>query len=309
MMINKNMDVWHIVFYDELSLINKLHFLNINIYNFKQIDKYKYSFETYRKNRGKIKENFNDCNIISKKGFFNCLESLIFKTTFICVVIASLFMYNASKKIWKIQINGDYIEIESVLKEELEKHDLVVRSYYPSYKKLKEIEVDISRYLAKEIEFLELRRTGSVISLRYQKRRVSPSLPQKGNNLYATKDGMIRYFNVQSGVKQVKEYDYVRKGDLLVSEIVETSSGDLINVGTLGSVFANTFYIIDVEVSCNGEDESNVFSKMLDRAKVKIGSYLSKGEKIEIERVLNYSIDEKIGRMKVYYMLLEDITI
>jgi len=308
-MFSKNIDVWHIAFYDELSLVNKLHFLNVEIYNFKKIDKYKYYFETGRKNRGKIKKKFKDCELVSRKGILNYLEAMVTRTTFICVLVASLSLYNVSKRIWKIEINGDYEEIEAVLKEELIKHNLVVSNYYPSSNKLKEIEENVFLYLSKEIEFLELRRKGAVIALRYQKRRVASPLPEKGVNLYATKDGMIRYFSVQSGVKQVKEYDYVRKGDLLVSDVVETSGGELINVGTLGSVFANTFYVIDVEINHDKEDEVSVFSKMLDKAKVKIGSYLSKDEKIEIERVLNYSVDESSGRMKVYYMLLEDITI
>ena len=308
-MYSKNIDVWHIVFYDELSLLNKLNFYNINIYNFKKIGDYKFYLQTERKNRGIIKKNFKNYKLVSKKGFFNYIESMITRTTFLCVIIASLSLYNVSKRIWRIDINGDYEEIEDVLKEELIKHNLTISNYYPSGKRLKEIEGDISLYLSKEIEFLELRRSGSVVSLRYQKRRVATPLPEKGTNLYASKDGMIRYFSVQSGVKQVKEYDYVRKGDLLVSDVVETSGGDLINVGTLGSVFANTFYIIDVELKHDNEDEASIFSKMLDKAKVKIGSYLSKGEKIEIERVLNYSITENDGKMKVYYMLLEDITI
>lgn len=308
-MFSRNIDVWHVVFYDELSLINKLHFYNIDIYNFNKIDKYKYCFETGRKNRCIIKKHFKDCKVVSRKGLLNYLEAMVTKVTFICIIVASLFMYNVSRRIWNIKISGDYEEIENVLKEELIKHNLVISEYYPSNDKLKKIEGDMSLYLSKEIEFLELRRSGAVISLRYQKRRIANSLPQKGTNLYATKDGMIRYFSVQSGVKQVKEYDYVRKGDLLVSEVVETSGGDLINVGTLGSVFANTFYIIDVSLEHNNEDEASVFSMMLDKAKVKIGSYLSKDEKIEIERVLNYNINETSGSMKVYYMLLEDITI
>ena len=191
--------------------------------------------------------------------------------------------------------------------EELNKYDLKISNYYPDDNKLKEIEGNMSLYLSKEIEFLELRRKGAVITLRYQKRRSAAPLPEKKTNLYATKDGMIRYFNVQSGVKQVKEYDYVRKGDLLVSDVVETSSGDLINVGTLGSVFASTFYVIDVKVEGDYVDEATMFSNMLDKAKRKISENLSKDEKIEIERVLDYSINE--GNMKVYYMLLEYITI
>lgn len=308
-MFNRDIDVWQVVFYDEVSLINKLFYFNVEVYNFKKIDKYKYYFETKKRNRKIIKKNFKDCKRIGRKGFFNYLEAMVTKTTFICVVIAFLAMYNVSKRIWKIEISGDYNQIENVLKEELKKHNLFVGNYYPSNYRLKEIEDDISLYLTKDIEFIELRRSGAIISLRYQKRRTAVTLPEKRTNLYATKDGMIRYFNVQSGVKMVKEYDYVRKGDLLVSDVVESSDGDLINVGTLGSVFANTFYVIDVEIERNNEDEAVVFSKMLDKAKLKIGSYLSKNEKIEKENVLKYSIDENKGMMKVYYMLLEDITI
>jgi similar to stage IV sporulation protein len=308
-MIYKNLDVWEIVFYSELALINNLHFYNVSIYNFKKIDEYKYRFETEKKNRKKIKKNFKEYKLVGRKGLLNYLEVIFTKTTFICVLIGSITMYNVSKRIWKIEINGDYKEIETNIKDELTKNNILISKYYPSSNNLENIEKNISLYLSKDIEFLELRRRGSVIFVRYQKRRMAPTLPEKGTNLYASKDGMIRYFDVQSGVKTVKEYDYVRKGDLLVKDVVETSAGELINVGTLGSVFANTFYVIDVEIDNKGEDEAIVFSNMLDKAKNKISSYLSKGEKIEIERILNYSIDKNKGKMKVYYMLLEDITI
>lgn len=309
MMINKNIDVWNIVFYDELSLVNKLHFYQIEIYNFQKIGDYRFCFETKRKNRKKIRENFKESKIIRKRGLLNYLEVIVTKATFLCIVISCVFLYNVSKRIWKIEIYGDYKEIEEVIGLELTKNNLEVSRYYPSSDKLKDIEGKIALYLSKELEFLELRRVGSLISVRYQKRRVAYPLPQKSNDLYATKDGMIRYFEVHSGVKQVKEYSYVKKGDLLVRDAVENSSGDLINVGTLGSVYANTFYIIDVLLDHEDNDEAVIFSKMLDKAKVKIGTYLSKGEKIEIERVLNYSIGERQSKMKVYYMLLEDITI
>lgn len=308
-MVDRSKDVWSVVFYDGISLINKLNFYNIEVYGFKKIADYKYSFETFRKNRKIIKKNFKESKIISKKGIVNWLEEMLLKTTSLCIVVAFLFMHNVSKRIWKIDITGDYVQVESIIKDELIKNNIYVRGYYPSDKELKEIEDKISLYLSKEIEFLELRRKGSVLMLRYQKRRTSTPLEGKGNNLYATKDGMIKYFNVKSGVKQVKEYDYVKKGDLLVKDVVETSDGQLIDVGTIGGVFANTFYVIDVEVENDSEDEAVVFSKMLDKAKYKIGSYISKDEKIEIERILSYSIDKEVGRMKVYYMLLEDITI
>ena len=212
-MFSKNVDIWNVVFYDEVYLVNKLNFLKVELYNFRKIDKYIYYFETKRKNRKVIKENFNDSKLVSRKGLLNYLEAMMCKTTAICVIVGCLFMYNVSKRVWKINIIGDYSEIESDLMSQLFFNNISVSGYYPD--NLKDIEDSISRYFSKEIEFLELRRIGSVINLRYQKRREPIELPVKGISLYATKDGMIRYFDVQSGVKQVKEYDYVRKGDLL----------------------------------------------------------------------------------------------
>ena len=308
-MINRNIDCWNIVFYSDVSLINKLKVLGIEIYNLKRIDNYKFYFETRRKNRKIIKDNFNDCKIVSRRGFLSYIEAMVKKTTIFSIVIASFIMFNVSKRIWDINIVGDFEIVESRIYEELVKNEIEISKFYPSNDKLKSIENSISLYLAKDIEFLEIRRVGSVINVRYQKRRKADELPIKGDSLYASKDGMIRYFDIASGVKHVKEYDYVRKGDLLVSDILETSKGELIDVGTLGSVYANTFYIIEVNLNYSEEDEASVFSTMLDKAKVKVGSYLSKGEKIEIERVLDYKINDGVGYMKIYYMLLEDITI
>ena len=107
-MFSRNIDSWHIVFYDGVSLINKLDFYNVEIYNLKKIDNYKYYFETGRKNRKLIKKNFKDCKLVAVKGFFNYFEVMISKMTFVCILIASLSLYNVSKRIWKIEINGDY---------------------------------------------------------------------------------------------------------------------------------------------------------------------------------------------------------
>lgn len=308
-MINRNIDGWNVVFYKYSSLINKLRDLGVEIYNLRKIDNYKFYFETKRKNRKIIKDNFHDCKIVSRRGLFSYIEAMIKKTTIFSVVIAGLIMLNVSRRIWDINIVGDYESVERSIYEELVKNELEISKFYPSSERLKEIENSISLYLSKDIEFLEIRRLGSVINVRYQKRRIADELPIKGDSLYATKDGMIRYFDIASGVKHVKEYDYVRKGDLLVSDMLETSSGQLIDVGTLGKVFANTFYIIEVNLNYSDEDEASAFSKMLDKAKLRIASYLSKDEKIEIERVLDYKINAGIGYMKIYYMLLEDITI
>ena len=110
-----------------------------------------------------------------------------------------------------------------------------------------------------------------------------------------------------SGVKNVKLYQSVKKGDLLVSDILVTSDNNSIYIGTIGKVFASTFYYI--EVRCNYDlDDASKQAYLFDLARKKVSENInSDDEYIESEIVLVN--DLKNGYMKIYYVLYEDITI
>jgi hypothetical protein len=126
-------------------------------------------------------------------------------------------------------------------------------------------------------------------------------------SLYASKDGVIRRFSISSGVKNVGVYDFVKKGDLLVSDILVNTNNESILIGSVGKVFASTFYY--VEVSSNAIlDDASKQALLLDRARSEVSKNInSEDEYIESENVLINDLNN--GYMKVYYVLYEDITI
>ena len=129
----------------------------------------------------------------------------------------------------------------------------------------------------------------------------------KKGSLYASKSGVIRAFYLLSGVKQVKVYDFVNEGDLLVSDILVTTQEENVLVGTLGKVFASTFYYIEVKCDLDLDDASKQ-AYLLNEARNKVSENLNSVEEyIESEQILVNDI--KNGFLKLYYVLYEDITI
>lgn len=310
-MLNLGLDTWAVSFYSEVPLLNKIRRIKLRIRDFEKIGDYKYSFKASLFKRKLILDNFKDCKIIKKEGILNYLLIIISrKSTLFGLILSFILLHNLSLRTWGIDISGDYKEIEDPIALELRKNGVEISKYSMGGKELKRVENNISNYLIKDLEWLEIRRVGSKINIRYQKRRKIPELPSKRTSLYATKDGVIKYFNISSGVKHASENQFVRQGDLLVLDVIESTSGDLVNIGTLGEVYANTFYIIEVSKIFEEEiDEAEAFLELLQMSKKKIGENLSKGESIEKEMKLEFNIYNNEGYLKMYYMLLEDITI
>lgn len=56
---------------------------------------------------------------------------------------------------------------------------------------------------------------GSVFHVEYTKRKQDSIKKDDFRNLYAKKDGLIAYFDVDSGLIQVKKNDYVKKRGII----------------------------------------------------------------------------------------------
>lgn len=301
-----NYDIYLFHYYSFVGLLNRLVDLHIEVKNYYIHDEDFY-LKINRKYRKLVQDNFKDCKIVSKIGVINRIESLIKKPiTLISLFVAIAFFINLSVRIYDINIIGDYPLIEKELMSFLNENGIVNFSKDVNQKKIGEVSLLLKEHFNDELEFIELKKVGATISLAYKKRRKNLVLEGKKGSLYATKDGVIKGFSLHSGVKNVQVYDFVKKGDLLVSEILITTNNEPIKVGTVGKVFASTFYY--VEVNCKKEDDASTLACLLDNSRYIVSKNInSDDEYIESEMILKQ--DLKNGYLKVYYVLYEDITI
>ena len=299
-------DIYLFHYYSFVGLLNRLVDYGIEIKKY-YVYGNDFYFKIHRKYRRIIKEKFNDFRIVDKIGVINTLEKLVLKPITLVSFITSIVLFiNLSNRVYGINIKGDFPNIEIDLKQFLSDNGISAFSYGIDEKKLKEISLKLKEEFNEELEFIEIVKEGATISLNYKKRRKAMVIEGKKGSLYASKDGVIKRFSLVSGVKNVKVFDFVKKGDLLVSDILVTSNNENILIGTMGKVFATTFYY--VEVNCKREDEAATLACLLDSARYEVGKNLnSDDEYIESENILVNDINR--GYLKVYYVLYEDITI
>ena len=301
-------DIYLFHYYSFSSLINRCNILNISVKKY-----YIYNNDFYlkipRKYRKKVSENFNDFKIVSKIGVINFFELLINKPITLISLFLSIFLFiNLASRVYKIELNGDYPYIESYLKEELKNEGINIYGYNIKEENINVIENKLKEKFNDELESLEIYKRGAKIVVNYKKRRKINDLTYNKGSLYATKDGVIKSFDISKGNKQVKINDFVRKGDLLVSDMITNNNEENINIGTRGSVFALTYYFVEVSLSNPLNEEIGNYVSLLDMARKEVYRNInSDTEYIEKESILIQ--DLKSGYMRVYYVLYEDITI
>ena len=301
-------DIYLFHYYSFSSLINRCNILNIPVKKY-----YVYNNDFYlkipRKYRKKVSENFNDFKIVSKIGVINFFELLISKPITLISLFLSIFLFiNLASRVYKIELNGDYPYIESYLKEELKNEGINIYGYNIKEENINVIENKLKEKFNDELESLEIYKRGAKIVVNYKKRRKINDLIYNKGSLYATKDGVIKSFDISKGNKQVKINDFVKKGDLLVSDMITNNNEENINIGTRGSVFALTYYFVEVSLSNPLNEEIGNYVSLLDMARKEVYRNInSDAEYIEKESIIIQ--DLKSGYMKVYYVLYEDITI
>lgn len=101
----------------------------------------------------------------------------------------------------------------------------------------------------------------------------------------------------------VKVNDYVKKGDLLVSNTVTSTSGVDKIIETQGIIKAYTYIDYEASIDKNKFDDGEAFSYLLYSIRCKLGII----DKIDRENVLDYGIIGNKRVLKMQYVLIEDI--
>lgn len=157
------------------------------------------------------------------------------------LIISSFF-------VWDITITGTETIPEKSVIEALERHGVKLGAYIPSLntdKIEKEIvlEVDGLSWIS-----LNLRGTVAAVEIRERNANTQPVDLQSPSNLVATFDGQIESLEITGGVAAVKRGQIVKKGDLLVSGVIDSNALGYRLVRARGEVTARVTLTYDIEI-------------------------------------------------------------
>ena len=170
-------------------------------------------------------------------------------------LLATALLIFSSFFVWDIRIEGADVIHEKVILEAMEKRGFYLGSFIPS------LDTEITEQaLILDLEGLShvsinLRGTVAYVEIRERNHETEIIDRKTPSNLIATADGQIEALQITGGVAAVKLGATVKKGDLLVSGIIDSAALGYRLVRARGEVLARTTKTYQMEISYETEEK------------------------------------------------------
>ncbi len=297
-------DLYEVVSDDIISLLNAFKKDHLIVFQLTKIDDNTYRF--YLPIYQRFLARKYNMQIIKSIGILYYLVVLFCKKINIIGVISfALTLLICSRFIFKVEITGNSPSNTKLVEEVLKENNINAGDLKKSYQELNEIYDDLKASFKGKIDYLNIYQEGGVLFVKYTNSVGAKEVENNFQNIYASKDGVIQSIDVSSGNIVVQVNQFVKKGDLLVSNTITSTNGENKIIATKGKIMAYTYVTYQGEIDAKKMDEGEAFSYLLYTIRAKLGSI----DKIDREKVLSYDIIDNKRVLKMQYVLIEDIAI
>jgi len=252
---------------------------------------------------------------ISRKNGFIFLFRRLYRRIFfiIGIVIFVLLIYAFSNVIWNIEIVGNNVVNDQLILKSLNKAGLKIGAHKKNIN-LRDIENSLLKDI-KELSMVTISLDGTKAKVEIVERTMPPTILdlEKPMNIVAAKDGILTKVIALKGQKLVKEGDFVKKGQILISGVIKDSQNLPIDVTrALGEVYAKTWYESIKEVPLKyryfertGKCEKSIYLVLPNNNIIKLRSNINKfqfyDKIIEKEQVKLLGFNSPVTKVTEYY--------
>lgn len=297
-------DLYEVASDDIISLLNAFKKDHLIVFQLTKIDDNTYRF--YLPIYQRFLARKYNMQIIKSIGILYYLVVLFCKKINIIGVISfALTLLICSRFIFKVEITGNSPSNTKLVEEVLKENNINAGDLKKSYQELNEIYDDLKASFKGKIDYLNIYQEGGVLFVKYTNSVGAKEVENNFQNIYASKDGVIQSIDVSSGNIVVQVNQFVKRGDLLVSNTITSTDGENKIIATKGKIMAYTYVTYQGEIDAKKMDEGEAFSYLLYTIRAKLGSI----DKIDREKVLSYDIIDNKRVLKMQYVLIEDIAI
>lgn len=203
---------------------------------------------------------------------------------FLGIILLFILVHLSSKIVWKINIEGNYTVTDSEIEAILNDSGLYLGAFIPNinYDRLH------NRFLMStdKISWISVNIDGNVANVVVNERMKAEEPKEKSyTNVIAASDGQIALVTVYDGIKTVNISDVVKKGDILISGVMDSSSQGVRYVHADGIVKAYVKKNISVKIPMKQEikvytgntytdKDIKIFTKYINILKKYRNSYL-----------------------------------
>ena len=169
-------------------------------------------------------------------------------TYVLCLLISLTFLILLSKTCFKINVIHNNKEIRDLVTDELSTFNIKKFRLIPGYEKRTKIINKIIKHNKDKIEWMEIERNGSILSIKIAERKINKEKEVCQNrSIVAKKSGVIKKIFASNGdiVKNVN--DYVKKGDVIINGNIIKDDEVKKSICAKGKVYAETWYSVNIE--------------------------------------------------------------
>lgn len=201
--------------------------------------------------------------IIEEKGIPYIYKKLLRQNYLLVgIIIAIVSLFFLSNIVWRVDITGFPKELEQKIMKTLKGYGVYPGAFMFRIDSSSQLQQQLLHDIP-ELLWIGIEKKGTSVQLEgVEKIIVDKEKEVPPQHLVAAKDGVVQKIFVSKGVARVGTYDYVKKGDLLVSgyllddtAIDEDVAEENKLVAATGEVIARTWYEVDVTIPLKGNDE------------------------------------------------------
>ena len=167
----------------------------------------------------------------------------------LALLVGSLLLLLLSNMIFTVEVQHSKSEIRNLIKQDLKLYGISKYKFRVSYNKKEEIKKKILAKETDKIEWLEIERIGTKYLVKVEERiKNEVKIDNKAQNIIAKKNAMILRISATSGEVVKKKFDYVQKGDVLISGFITKDEKIVSKTKAIGSVFGEVWYQVQVDL-------------------------------------------------------------
>ena len=235
----------------------------IPLWDIKLLSKTKAEMKSYITDVPKLKEIVAQLDytltISERNGLFVYFITLWQKKEQLIAILLSLaLLFFLANTVWNVTISGVSSPLEKEINEQLKDMGIYRGAMFTSRITLDEVETNLMKAFP-ELLYINVKKRGTIYTIEAMEKEQPLQKKHPGpSHLVAAKSGMIKKMLVKNGRIVVNVNDFVKKGDLLVSGVIDYSDEqpndedekeEKVQLAAEGEVFANTWY--EVTVSSN----------------------------------------------------------
>lgn len=241
------------------TFICKLHSKKIDILKIKYLSRNEINIEI-RYSDYQIVDDIKgiyEISIAKYKGIKR-IEKIILSTKYfiISLLLGLILLLFLTNTIYEIDIVYSGTKLRNIIKDELKKYGIKEYTLAKSFDELEKVKNQILIDYKDTLEWLMIERVGTKYIVRLEPRNINKiEEDNKIYNIVSTKDAVIKKIEGASGeiVKNIN--DYVKKGDIIISNNITLNGEIKSHVPASGKVYGETWYKVNIEYPLNYHEE------------------------------------------------------